>query len=319
MGTRASFPQAGSKPPLVLIAGPTASGKSAAALRYGEALAASGGKAVIINADSAQVYRDLHILSARPGPAEERRLPHRLYGAWDGAAPCTAADWAAAARREIALAHEQGAVPVLVGGTGLYLKVLLEGIAPIPPIDLEIRARVRALSQEDARAALASEDPDSAARLAPADRSRTLRALETVRSTGRTIGHWRERRSGGIGEGVSLDAHVLMPDRDRLYRRCDRRVVAMIENGAVEEVAALLDRGLDPALPVMRAIGVAPLTAFLRGGIELDEAIAQTQAATRRYAKRQFTWFRNQMPKHWHRFPSANGQNGETAIIFPPR
>jgi tRNA dimethylallyltransferase len=289
------------RPPVALIAGPTASGKSDLAVRLARAVLDSGREARVINADSAQVYRDLRVLSARPSEAETAGVPHRLFGAWDGADPCSAADWAAAARREIAAVHARGGVPVLVGGTGLYLRTLLDGIAPVPPIDPAVREAVRALPVAEAHAELARLDPARAAALAPADTTRVARALEVVRSTGRPLSHWQARRKGGIGAQVALHPLILLPDRAWLHERCDRRFVAMMENGAVGEVEALLARRLDPGLPVMRAIGVTQIARWLAGETSRDEAIAAGQQATRQYAKRQYTWFRRQPPQEWHR------------------
>lgn len=297
-------PKAAGLPPVALIAGPTASGKSDLAVRLALAWQARGGKAVVINADSAQVYRDLAVLSARPTPEEMRGVPHRLFGAWDGAQACSAAEWAAAARREIAEAHVAGALPILVGGTGLYIRTLLDGIAPVPPIDPDVRAAARAIEQAEAHAALAVEDPVAAVRIAPADRTRTARALEVVRSTGRPLHAWQAHRTGGIGERIALTPAVLLPERQWLYERCDRRFASMLESGAVEEVAALLARDLDPALPVMRAIGVPEIAAMLRGERSRAETIAAGSQATRNYAKRQYTWFRRQPPGEWTRVES---------------
>lgn len=255
----------------------------------------------MVNADSAQVYRDLRVLSARPAPAEMRGVEHRLFGTWDGAQACSAADWAAAARIEIAEAHGRGKLPILVGGTGLYLRTLLDGIAPVPPIDPAVREAVRALAQGDRHAALLVEDPVAAARLSPSDRTRTARALEVVRSTGRTLADWQRERRGGIGDAVDLRAVILLPERSALYRRCDARFAAMLGGGAVEEVEALLARGLDPALPVMRAIGVREIAAMLSGEWSREAALAAGQQATRNYAKRQYTWLRHQPPPDWMR------------------
>ncbi|QPC99885.1 tRNA (adenosine(37)-N6)-dimethylallyltransferase MiaA [Qipengyuania soli] len=287
--------------PVALIAGPTASGKSDLAVRLAQQVEAGGRRAVVINADSAQVYADLKVLSARPDETEMGGIEHRLFGAWDGAEPCSAADWAAAARREIEALHDEDAVPVLVGGTGLYMRTLLEGIAPVPAIEPVIREQVRNMPQADARAALEREDPGAAARLAPADASRTTRALEVVRSTGLTLTDWQARKEGGIGDTVNLAPLILLPDREWLYERCDRRFEFMLERGAIEEVEALLERGLDPALPVMRAIGVPEISAMLKGELGRPQAIAAGQQATRQYAKRQYTWFRHQPPEDWPR------------------
>ncbi len=281
-------------PPLALIAGPTASGKSALALRL--AAIADG---TIINADASQVYADLRILSARPSPAEEARAPHRLFGHLDGARACSAADWAAAARGAIAEAHGAGRLPILVGGTGLYIRTLLDGIAPVPDIDPQVRATVRAMPVADAHAALAREDPPAAARLHPSDTTRVARALEVVRATGRPLAAWQGDRSGGIAGGVRLAPLLLLPPREWLYARCDARFAAMLAEGGVAEVKALLARGLDPALPVMRAIGVAEIADWLAGRIDRATMLARAAQATRRYAKRQYTWFANQPPRDW--------------------
>ena len=200
----------------------------------------------------------------------------------------------------------EGAVPILIGGTGLYLRTLLDGIAPVPAIDPTIRVEVRGLSQTDARAALELEDPAAAARLAPADAARTTRALEVLRSTGRPLAAWQAEKSGGIAEDVDLSALVLLPEREWLYDRCDRRFAAMVEGGAAEESEALLARKLDPALPVMRAIGVREITALLQGELSRAEALLAGKLATRQYAKRQYTWFRGQSPQDWHRAESES-------------
>ncbi|MFM6949874.1 MAG: tRNA (adenosine(37)-N6)-dimethylallyltransferase MiaA, partial [Novosphingobium sp.] len=264
MGTDNSPSDSGkSRPPLALIAGPTASGKSDLAVRLALALIEQGRKAVVINADSAQVYADLAVLSARPSGEEMQGVAHRLFGSWDGAQACSAADWANAARREIEQAHREGIVPILVGGTGLYMRTLLDGIAPVPPIDPAIRDQVRAMPVAEAWAALQSEDPDRAALLSPTDTTRVARALEVIRSTGQSLSTWQERREGGIDADVALHAGVLLPDRAWLYERCDRRFAQMLELGAISEVEALLARQLDPDLPVMRAIGVPEISAFL--------------------------------------------------------
>ena len=284
--------------PVALIAGPTASGKSDLAV---ELALAFGRPAVVINADSAQVYRDLRVLSARPTEEEMRGVPHRLFGQWDGAEPCSAADWAARAKREIEDAHLAGQLPILAGGTGLYIRTLLDGIAPVPAIDPAVRAEIRAMEVEAAFKALQGEDPERAAVLSPADSARIARALEVIRSTGKPLAHWQEQRVGGIGGAVDLHPLVLLPPRELLFDRCDTRFVGMMEGGAVEEVAALLARGLSPSLPVMRAIGVPEISAMLREEISRDEAVMRGQQATRQYAKRQYTWFRRQPPQDWSR------------------
>ncbi|SMF78349.1 tRNA dimethylallyltransferase [Allosphingosinicella indica] len=297
-------------PAVALIAGPTASGKSALALALAER---TGG--TVINADSAQLYRDLAIVSARPDTADEARAPHRLYGIRDGAEACSAADWAALAKAAIAKVHAEGRLPILTGGTGLYLRTLLDGIAPVPDIDPAVRATVRAMAVAEAHAALAIEDPDAAARLRPTDATRNARALEVVRSTGRTLADWQAKRSGGIGGDIALAPLVLLPPRDWLYERCDRRFAAMMAPEGIAEVEALLDRALDPDLPVMRAIGVREIAAFVRGEATREEALEAGRTATRRYAKRQYTWFRHQPPAEWPRFEAAlEGDKVEEAL-----
>ena len=257
----------------------------------------------MINADSAQVYADLRVLSARPSAEEEAHAPHRLFGHIDGAdAGYSAARWAREARREIAEAHAAGRVPILVGGTGLYLRTLIDGIAPVPAIDAGVRAEVRALPVAEAHAQLAEADPQAAARLHPSDTTRVARALEVVRATGRTLAAWQAERVGGIGAEVALAATVLLPDRAWLTQRCDQRLAAMFDAGAVEEVRALLARSDVPAAaPVLRAIGVAEISNWLAGRIDRATALEHAQAATRQYAKRQYTWFRNQPPPSWSR------------------
>jgi len=288
------------KPPLVLIAGPTASGKSALALALAQQI-----DGVIVNGDSAQIYRDLRVLSAAPTDEEKQQAEHRLYGTQDGALPCSAAEWAALATQEIANAHGRKTTPILVGGTGLYLRTLLDGIAPVPAIDPELRARVRDAPAEENRAKLATLDPDAAIKLNPADSARINRALEVVLSTGRTLAEWQTQREGGIAKQVELRPLILLPPRKWLYQRCDERFAHMIEQGAVSEVEALLARKLNPNLPVMRAIGVRELGDYLLGRRSLDEAVAAGQQATRRYAKRQYTWFAHQPPAEWPRLKEA--------------
>lgn len=272
---------------------------------------------MIINADSAQVYADLQILSARPSEEEMEGIDHRLFGAWDGSEPCSAAAWAARARAEIAEAHAGGAVPILVGGTGLYLKVLLEGIAPIPEIDPAVRAAVRALDDDAAYKLLQIEDPERALALDPGDRQRIARALEVKRSTGVTLADWQKAKAGGIAEEVTLHPLIIAPERQWVYDRCDARFEAMLDAGAVAEVEALLARGLDPDLPVMRAIGVPEIAAWLAGEIDAEAVVASGQQATRNYAKRQFTWFRRQPPAHWPRVhPDWESENIDIDTYF---
>ncbi|UYH55699.1 tRNA (adenosine(37)-N6)-dimethylallyltransferase MiaA [Qipengyuania sp. SS22] len=304
------------KKPVALIAGPTASGKSHLAVELAQRLARAGRRGVIVNADSQQVYRDLTILSARPTIDEIGGIEHRLFGTWDGAEACSAADWAAAAKQAIGEVHGAGDVPILCGGTGLYLRTLLEGIAPVPEIDPEIREAVRALPQANARAALESEDPEAATRLAPADATRTTRALEVVRSTGRTLTDWQAHKTGGIADEIALHPLILLPDRDWLNARCDLRFERMLDAGAIDEVEAMLARSLDPDLPVMRAIGVREITGMLQGELSRAQAIAAGQTATRQYAKRQYTWFRNQPPRAWPRMDNKTIVETDNFVSF---
>ena len=253
---------------------------------------------VIVNADSAQLYRDLPIISAAPTAAEQAEVEHRLYGVRDGADPCSAAEWAALAKAAIGDIHRAGRLPILVGGTGLYLRTLLDGIAPVPAIDSAIRAHVRAATVADNRLELERLDPTAAARFDAADTTRIARALEVVRSTGRPLAEWQQHVAGGIADQIELRPLILLPPRDWLIARCDQRFAEMLERGAIDEVAKLVERNLNPQLPVMRAIGVREIA---EGG-DRAAMLARAQLATRRYAKRQYTWFSNQSPPDWLRF-----------------
>jgi tRNA dimethylallyltransferase len=275
---------------------------------------------VIVNADSTQIYRDLRVLSASPTEQELKQSEHRLYGVQDGAFPCSAAEWAAMARQEISDIHASGLRPILVGGTGLYVRTLLNGIAPVPAIDPEVRALVREASVDENRLKLQKLDPEAAARLNARDTTRINRALEVILSTGRTLGEWQKQREGGIADEIELRPIILLPPRKWLYARCDERFAHMIDQGAVAEVEALLARKLNPNLPVMRAIGVPELSTYLLGRTTLDEAIAAGQQATRRYAKRQYTWFAHQPPWDWPRFQEALDVEslGEALALLEP-
>ncbi len=279
---------------MALIAGPTASGKTALALALSKRR-----DVVIINADSAQVYADLPILSAQPSPEELASAPHQLFGYLDGATACSAADWAQAAKIQISAAHKAGQLPVLVGGTGLYLRTLLNGIAPIPTIDPDIRIQIRALNNDEAYRQLSATDPDRAAILSPNDGQRIKRALEVIVSTGRSLAYWQQQVTGGIDGLVRLMPLLLMPPRDWLHERCDSRFLEMIDRGALAEVKAVLDRDIPADAPMNGTIGLRELAALLRHECDENEAIKRGQAATRQYAKRQYTWFRNQTPTDW--------------------
>lgn len=278
--------------PVVIIAGPTASGKSALAL---ELAAAHGG--TIVNADSQQIYRDLKILSARPDEAAMARVPHRLYGFLDAAERGSVALWRERALAEIAAARADGRLPILVGGTGLYLRALQRGLALVPAIPARVRAEAAALYDTLGgiafRERLGALDPPAAARLPPGDRQRLLRAWEVVRATGQPLVEWQRQAPGAPpSRFVTI---LIMPPRERLYAACDRRFEAMIAAGALDEAAALAARALPAGLPAMKGVGVPELMRHLRGEIPLDEAVAAAQRATRRYAKRQMTWFRHQI------------------------
>ncbi|MDE0880190.1 MAG: tRNA (adenosine(37)-N6)-dimethylallyltransferase MiaA [Sphingomonas bacterium] len=292
-----------SLPRVALIAGPTASGKSAAAIRLAERY-----DGIVINADASQVYADLRILSARPSAVEEARVPHRLFGHVDGSdAGYSARRWADDAKAAIAASHAGGRLPILVGGTGLYLRTLIDGIAPVPEIDPAIRTFVRALPVADAHRALAIEDPAAAARLAAADTTRVARALEVVRSTGRPLAEWQKDRVGGIAGAIALTAAILLPDREALFARIDARTDAMLAEGAIKEVDALMARtDIPPDAAIRRAIGVAALADYLGERATLPDTRGRIALETRRYAKRQFTWFRNQPPEAWQKVADSD-------------
>lgn len=257
--------------------------------------AATGG--VVINADSAQVYAELRVLSARPSPEDEARVPHRLYGVLPAAERCSAGRWLALATRAIADARSAGLLPLIVGGTGLYLRALTHGLAPVPPVPAEVRTAAQALYDRIGAAAfrevLRGLDPEAAGRLPQSDRQRLLRAYEVAVATGHTLGAWQRR--AGSRRDRSVATVLMVPPREALYPALDARFHGMIAAGAVEEVRALLALGLDPALPAMKALGVRELAAYLRNELPLASAVAAAQQATRRFAKRQMTWFRHQV------------------------
>ena len=291
MSGRSSHPA--ERTPLVVIAGPTASGKSALAIRIAETF---GG--TVINADAMQVYADLEVLTARPGPAELERAPHRLFGDLPLASPCSVGLWRNLACGAIAEAREANRVPIVCGGTGFYIHALLHGITNIPDIPATIRLaaaqRHARLGGRDFRRELARHDSVTAARLPDGDRQRLLRAWEVLAATGRTLADWQSD-TAAQGSGVAAFSIVLMPERGMLYRACDRRFLAMLEAGAIEEARRIMAQDLDPALPGLKALGLRQLTAYLQKQSPLEAAIADAQRATRHYAKRQCTWFRNQM------------------------
>jgi tRNA dimethylallyltransferase len=282
-------------PTLVLIAGPTASGKSALALRVAEE---TGG--VVVNADSMQVYRDLRIITARPSLDEEARAPHLLYGHVDAAETYSVGRWLGEASAAVADVRAAGRTAIMVGGTGLYFKLATGGLAAIPTIPNSVRTALRTRLESEGvaslHAELAERDAESAARLHPGDRSRIVRALEVLEATGRPLGAWQRENEAPMLDAAAARKVFIGPDRDALRARIDGRFEAMLAAGALEEVRALAARGLDPNLPAMKAHGVPWLIRHLRGEMSRAAAAAEAKADTRRYAKRQFTWFRNQLP-----------------------
>jgi tRNA dimethylallyltransferase len=291
-------------PPIFLIAGPTASGKSALALRLARQV---GGE--LVNADSMQVYRDLAILTARPTPQDQSIVPHHLYGVADAAEAWSAGRWLAAAREVLADIAGRGRRAIVVGGTGLYFRSLTEGLADMPAIPSSVRQAAQSLfddlGETAFRSRLAVADPEAEARIAPRDRQRLTRAHEVFAATGVALSAWQKATTPSLAPGAWRGV-VLEPLGAPLYRRCDARLAAMVEAGALREVAALVARRLDPRLPAMKALGVAPFAAHLAGEISADEALAGAQRETRRYAKRQLTWFRNQTPG-WPRIEALDG------------
>jgi tRNA dimethylallyltransferase len=280
----------------VLIAGPTASGKSALALALAETQ-----RGTIINADSMQVYRDLRVLTARPTQEEEGIVPHRLYGHVDAAVNFSAGAWLADAAKALAEARGQDRLPIFAGGSGLYFKALTRGLSAVPPIPPDIREDVRTRLARDGvealHAMLMQRDPASAERLKPRDRIRIARALEVVEATGRSLTDWHRDGLPPLLPPGTFTAVFLSPEREELYAGIDARFEAMLKMGALQEVAALASRNLDPLLPAMKAHGVPALIRHLAGEISLDQAAVIGCADTRHYAKRQFTWFRHQLPE----------------------
>ena len=279
---------------LLVIAGPTAGGKSALALRAAEA---AGG--VIVNADSMQLYRDLRTLTARPGAADEARAPHRLFGILDAGEPASVGRWLQLAQAAIAEARAARQPAIVVGGTGLYLHALLHGLAPVPDVPEQVRTATRMRLREGGlpalRAELAELDPVMAARLRPTDRQRLLRAYEVVVATGRSLAAWQEMPPVRIDLPERRLGVALVPPRAALYQRIERRLRAMVEGGALEEIRMLHERGLPADLPLMKALAVPELLAHVSGRVDLETALERAIVQTRRYAKRQITWLRHRL------------------------
>jgi tRNA dimethylallyltransferase len=305
-----------SRPPVILLAGPTASGKTALALSLAEAI---GGE--IVNADAIQLYRDLRVLSARPTAAEEARAPHHLFGVADAADGWSVGRWLAAAAAALEEIAGRKRPAIVAGGTGLYFHALTRGLAEVPAVPAAVRegaaADFAAMDETAFRERLAGVDPAAAARIAPGDAQRLKRAWEVFAASGRSLSDWQEATPPGPA-GERYRAVVLDPPRELLYARCDARFDAMVAAGALDEVAALTARGLDPALPAMKATGLRELASCLAGALSLDEALALGRRETRRYAKRQLTWLRNQTPD-WPRIAALDfeGQWAELQALEP--
>jgi tRNA dimethylallyltransferase len=296
----------------VLIAGPTASGKSGLALAL-----ARKTDGVVVNTDSMQVYRDLRVLTARPSAIEEAEVPHRLYGHVDAAVNFSAGAWVSDAAKVLADVRAQNRLAIFVGGSGLYFKALTRGLSAVPPIPTEVREAVRARLDRDGvealHAELARRDAGSAERLKPRDRTRIARALEVIETTGRSLSDWHREGLPPLLPAGSFRALFLEPEREVLYAAIDARFEAMLEKGALDEVAQLAVRNLDPLLPAMKAHGVPALVRHLRGEITREEASEIGRADTRHYAKRQFTWFRHQLPEFEWVKPEEVGDWSEAA------
>lgn len=305
-------------PAAVLIAGPTASGKSTLALALAERL---GG--VVINADSMQVYRELRVLTARPRPEDEARVPHRLYGHVPGAEAYSAGRFMREAADAIGAARAAGRMAIVVGGTGLYFKALTEGLSPMPTVPDAVRAYWRGEAARRGAAALHAElerrDPAMAARLRPTDPQRVTRALEVLEATGRSLSTWQAGRGVPVVAAGEMARLVLAPERDVLMQRCDKRFDRMMADGAEDEVRELAALRLDPALPVLRALGVRPLAEMVAGRVAREAAVTQAKAETRQFAKRQMTWLRgNMIAWRWLSEKETESQIDESMAFIHP-
>jgi tRNA dimethylallyltransferase len=289
------------KKQIVLVAGPTASGKSGAAMALARAC-----NGIIINADAMQVYRDLRVVTARPSPEEEAQIPHRLYGYLDGADLCSAGRWSRDALAEIKTAQAEGKTPILVGGTGLYFKALTEGLSPIPDVPTEIRQQANEHFAKIGSSAFREEiltfDPPMVG-LAPNDRQRMIRAWEVYHHTGKPLSWFQGLPRQPLLQPEQLTKLILLPAREKIYENCNMRLGQMVEQGALQEVSELMDRGLAHDLPVMKSLGVRELAAYLRDEIDLTQALEAAQTRTRQFAKRQMTWLRHQCDD-WQIFDS---------------
>lgn len=284
----------------ILITGPTASGKSALAIKW-----ARETNGVVINADSMQVYDTLRILTARPSEEDMEGIPHHLYGHVPADTVFSTGRWLREMAALLAKLKQEGRMPVIVGGTGLYFRVLTQGLSEMPAVDDTIREALRTRMREEGSAALHAAlqgiDPPTAARLQPGDGQRILRALEIYEASGKPLSSFQAQPGSGLIRAEACRKIVVLPDRAMLAERIGRRFRQMLETGAIDEARALLSRNLSPELPVMKAIGVPEIAALLAGALSMDEVIERGTAATRQYAKRQMTWFRNQMDDDWER------------------
>lgn len=297
----------------ILIAGPTASGKSAVAIAVAERL-----NGVVINADAMQLYAELNLLTSRPSPADERAVPHRMFGCASASEAWSAGRWLDTATGEIQSAWQQGKIPVIAGGTGLYFKALQDGLSTITTVPADIRDHWRQRLQQDGPQVLHNElaktAPDEATRIKPADGQRIVRALEVLQTTGKPLGeHFADAKQASVLVKADVRRVALTPPRAELYGVCDTRFEAMIEQGALQEVEKLIALQLAPELPAMKAIGVQALAANLAGELTLEEAIATAQRQTRNYAKRQMTWIRNQMTG----WPKAETPQQALKVLLP--
>ena len=282
--------------PVLIVAGPTASGKSALAMDVAERFSGT-----VINADSQQVYKELRIISARPSVEDEKRVPHRLFGVMSGHEVCSAGRWSEMAVAEIKACFAHNRLPILAGGTGMYLKSLVEGLSPIPDVPGDIREQARALHEklggEAFRDEVAKLDPVSAEKLPAGDTQRLIRAWEVSSATGRAFSDWQDEPRIPLIENVRFAHIALIPDRQKLYDGIEKRFDWMIDHGGLDEVRALLPLGIDPDKPLMKALGVPELAAYLRGEMELEAAVSKAKHVSRNYAKRQLTWLRSQIPE----------------------
>lgn len=297
----------------IFIAGPTASGKSAAAARLARAL---GG--AVVNADSMQVYRELRVLTARPGPADEAEAPHHLYGFVPVTEAYSAGKWARDAAEVLARLRRDSILPIVAGGTGLYFSALENGLSPVPEVSREIRAAARArceaLGNESFYRELQERDPRTAAQLSPGDTQRVIRAWEVFEETGQGLAEWQEVKGEPLLPPGRMARFVVHPPREALYAACDARFEAMLDAGALEEARAIAAMKLDPILPATRALGLAQLVALAEGRMGREEAVAEAKRKTRNYAKRQVTWFRNQM-KDWAQLEGMGAETIAGAVL----